>query len=235
VERFLDGSSRLAYRYHTGPDRRRLTVPRVETGREILVAGDSVAFGVGVDDDATVASLLQSNLGAAVRIVNAGVGGYSGPQVLDRIRSLTEGRDFEALVYLSSQNDFMEDPSRPWSEVAEDVLSGLGRVRERFSGRVILLIVSYLQLPMNDLFLAEGFDPEDLRRSRELYAVLPALARRNGLDYVDWLALVEDEVRTAGSIFAPFALYFDHGHLSRHGSRRVAHAIEGVLARHGVR
>jgi len=231
---YLERASRLAYRYRTGPDRRRVTLPRVEAAREIAVVGDSVAFGVGVDDDSTVASLLQAELGTSVRIVNAGVGGYDGPQVLEAVLALAEARDFEALVYISSQNDFMEDSSRSYTDVADEVFSGLGRARDRFSGRVIAMIVSYLELPVDGLFLAEGWSREEIRRSQELYAALPALAARHGIEYVDWLALVGDETRMGGTLFAPFALYFDHGHLSRHGSRRVARAVADVLARGGA-
>jgi lysophospholipase L1-like esterase len=235
VERYLRESSRLGYRYRTGADRRRLTVPPVEAERSVLVAGDSVAFGVGVDDDSTVASLLQIELGASVRIVNAGVGGYSGPQVLTAVEALALERGFEALVYLTSQNDFMEDPARSYAEVAEQVLSGMARLRERFSGRLVAVVVSYLQLPMSDVFLAEGWTQGELRRSRELYAALRDSAARHGIDYVDWLALVRDEIEAQGSLLAPFALYFDHGHLSRHGSRRAARAIAGALQRAGLR
>ncbi len=234
VAHYLRESSRLAYRYRTGSDRRRVTLPRVGAAREILVVGDSVAFGVGVDDDSTVASLLQAELGTSVRVVNAGVGGYTGPQVLAAVETLAEEREFEALVYLSSQNDFMEDPARSYSEVADEVLSGMGRVRERFSGRVIALIVSYLQLPMSDLLLAEGWTRDELLRSRELYAALPAFAARYGIEYVDWLAVARDETRTEGSLFAPLALYFDHGHLSRRGSLRVSRAISDALRRGGA-
>jgi lysophospholipase L1-like esterase len=235
VERYLRQSSRLVYRYRTGPDRRRLTLPRVEAPRELLVAGDSVAFGVGVDDESTVASLLQAELGTRLRVVNAAVGGYTGPQVLAAVEALARERDYEALVYLSSQNDFMEDPARPYAEVAEEVLSRMGRLRERFSGRLVAFVVSYLQLPMSDLLLAEGWTRDELRRSRDLYAALPAFAARYGIEYIDWLALVHDEIAAQGSLLAPFALYFDHGHLSRHGSRRVSRAISDALRRGGVR
>lgn len=233
AEAWLRESSRLSYRYRTGPDRRRVTVPQVDAPRAILVAGDSVAFGVGVDDEWTVASLLQTELGSAVRVVNAGVGGYTGGQVLAVVERLAEEREFEALVYLSSQNDFMEDPARAYPEVAGEVLAGMGRLRERFSGRVIALIVSFLHHPMSDVLLAEGWSRDELRRSRELYDALPALAARHGVEYLDWLALVREETRTTGSTLAPFALYFDHGHLSRRGSRRVSRALSDALQRSG--
>ena len=39
------------------------TVPYVKSDRQILLIGDSVAFGVGVDDEHTVASYLQKLTG----------------------------------------------------------------------------------------------------------------------------------------------------------------------------
>lgn len=41
-------------------------------------------------------------------------------------------------------------------------------------------------------------------------------------------------LRARGSLVAPFALYFDRGHLSRYGSRRVARAVAEALARGGA-
>ena len=180
-------------------------------------------------------------LGTSVRVVNTGVGGYTGAQVLEAARSALEdladdrGKDarFDALVYLSSQNDFMEDRERAYEEVAEEVYSGMGALRDGFSDKMVTLQVSYLEFIVPDLLLAEGWSEKNMRRSEQLYEALPDIARRHGFAYVDWLKLVRDTVRENPSIFARFALYADHGHLSPEGSRLVATAIRGALEQKG--
>ena len=231
VARYLRENSRLRYRFRIGPHGRRVTLPRVEAQRAILIVGDSVAFGVGVDDGATAASVLQELVGGDVRVMNTGVGGYTGLQVLEVARALWEEREFEALVYLSSQNDFMDDPSRVHLDVAEEIFAGLGRLRDRFSGRLVALFVSSLEFTARDFLLGEGWPPDEIRRTEDLYRALPGIAARHGFEYIDWLALVRDVTRESGSIFAPFALYVDHGHLSPRANRLAAEAIHDALQR----
>ncbi len=238
---WLRDKSRLRFRYSTNSSGRRSTVPIVDALRTLLVVGDSVAFGEGVNDSRTVASLLQGMLGTSVRVVNAGVGGYTGAQVLESARSALEdlaedrgkGARFDALVYLSSQNDFMEDRERSYEAVAEEVYSGMAALRVGFSGKMVTLQVSYLEFIVPDFLLAEGWSEKKMRRSQQLYEALPDIARRHGFAYVDWRELVRDAVRDNRSIFASAALYVDHGHLSPEGSRFVATAIRGALEQQG--
>jgi hypothetical protein len=230
LARFLAERVRVHYRFTTDAEGRRRTVPAVGSERAILVVGDSVAFGVGVADDATVASELQRIVGPELRVLNAGVGGYSGEQALACADALSRERRFEGLVYLTSQNDFMLDAGEHYGARADRVLAGFARLRERFSGRVAVLVVSYLEFAARDLFLDEGRPPDELVRTEELYGALPDLARRHGVAYVDWRALVGSEARANGSIFATPALYADHGHLSPRGSWIAARELHAALA-----
>ena len=230
LARFLAERARVHYRFTTDADGRRSTVPAVGSERAILVVGDSVAFGVGVADGATVASELQRIVGAELRVVNAGVGGYSGEQALACADALSRQRRFEGLVYVTSQNDFMLDPGERYAERADRVLAGFARLRERFSGRVAVLVVSYLEFAARDLLLDEGWPPDELARTEELYGALPDLARRYGVAYVDWRELIGSEARQSGSIFAAPALYADHGHLSPRGAWIAARKLHAALA-----
>jgi hypothetical protein len=230
LARFLAERARVRYRFTTDAEGRRRTVPAVGSERAILVVGDSVAFGVGVADDATVASELQRIVGPELRVVNAGVGGYSGEQALACADALSRERRFEGLVYLTSQNDFMLDAGERYAERADRVLAGFARLRERFSGRVAVLVVSYLEFAARDLLLDEGLPPDELDRTEELYGALPDLASRHEIAYVDWRALVGSEARANGSIFATPALYADHGHLSPRGSWIAARELHAALA-----
>ncbi len=82
-----------------GPDVRR------DEPRRILVLGDSFAFGVGVDDDHTLAAQLGLLLGPAWEVLNGGVSGYSTDQELlwfERLESLRP----EIVVLVVCDNDF---------------------------------------------------------------------------------------------------------------------------------
>ncbi len=73
--------------------------------RRILVLGDSFAFGVGVDDDHTLAAQLGALLGPAWEVLNGGVSGYSTDQELlwfERLESLRS----EIVVLVVCDNDF---------------------------------------------------------------------------------------------------------------------------------
>ena len=180
-------------------------------------------------------------LGTSVRVVNTGVGGYTGAQVFEAARAALEdlvdyrGNDahFDALVYLSSQNDFMKDRERAYEDVAEEVYSGMGALRYGFRGKMVTLQVSYLEFIVPDLLLAEGWSEKEMGRSEQRYEALPDIARRHRSAYVHWLELVRDTVRDNRSIFSRFALYVNYGHLSPEGSRLVATAIRGALEQKG--
>lgn len=71
----------------------------------ILVLGDSFAFGVGVDDEQTLAAQLGWLLGPSREVLNGGVSGYSTDQELlwfDRLASLRP----EIVVLVVCDNDF---------------------------------------------------------------------------------------------------------------------------------
>ena len=96
---------------------------------------------------------------------------------------------------------------------------GIGRLRDRFGGRVVALFVAYLELSVRDLLLGEGWPSDEIRRRTDLYSTLPDIAARRGIEYIDWPAFVRDSTRARGSIFDRMALHVDHGHLSPRGNR----------------
>lgn len=222
VREWVEASSRLAFDYRTDPDGLRRTLPPVRAERRILMVGDSVAFGVGVSDEWTPASALQQALGEEVQVVNAGVGGYQAWQALEVARRLGESERFEALVYFTSQNDFVLHRDETWPRNAEEIVGAFADLRSRFGGRVLLVVVPYLEVTVDDLLLGKGWKPDMVRESRELFASLPGLCAAAGLEYIDTVRFLEGFRQEVGSVFAPFALFVDHTHLSPLASRRVA-------------
>src|SRR5262245_21262090 len=107
LRRYISEQARLHYTYTVGTDGFRTTIPIVDSTHKILMVGDSVLFGEGVNDDSTVASYLQRMVGESSRVVNAGVGGFSGEQALQMAIKAAKKDRYEALIYVACQNDFM--------------------------------------------------------------------------------------------------------------------------------
>jgi hypothetical protein len=78
---------------------------RGDAPRRILVLGDSFAFGVGVDDDHTLAAQLGLLLGSRWEVLNGGVSGYSTDQELLWFERLAPLRP-EIVVLVVCDNDF---------------------------------------------------------------------------------------------------------------------------------
>ncbi len=125
LREYLRSEARVSYTYSIDAEGFRATVPEVRAGRRIL--------GVGVNDEATIPSHLQRMVGDAFRVVNTGVGGYSGEQVVRAATSLLKPGEFESLVYVASQNDFMEADGRSFVAQAGEILEKIGTLRDRFA------------------------------------------------------------------------------------------------------
>src|SRR5262249_30997319 len=131
LQRYISGHARLAYSYNVGQDGHRVTLPAVHSDRKILMVGDSVLFGQGVSDDVTMASRLQRMVGESFRVVNAGVGGFSGEQALQMANRASRNDTYDALIYVACQNDFMLHEGVPYSVQAREVLNKFAAVKDK--------------------------------------------------------------------------------------------------------
>lgn len=102
--------------------RDRPILPKAEGEYRILALGDSVTFGLGVDQDKTFAvrleSLLRGRLHRPVRVINSGVGGYNTVQELSYFKQ--EGAnlqpDLVLLTYVPNDIEEKRRPYDPWSK-----------------------------------------------------------------------------------------------------------------------
>lgn len=103
---FLD-YGRGAHKLTTNATGERVTIPLLEAPRKVLVAGDSVAFGILLDDADTLASRLQAKDGTR-QYVNLGVPGASAEQILCNLtRAIARYQgQVEEIVYFYSEDDF---------------------------------------------------------------------------------------------------------------------------------
>lgn len=89
-----------------GSDKRR------EGGRNILILGDSFAFGSNVEASDTIAAQLEGKLGPKFNVINMGVSGYGPDQSLVQLKELAGKLSPETVVLtLFPTNDF-EDIAR---------------------------------------------------------------------------------------------------------------------------
>jgi lysophospholipase L1-like esterase len=231
---FLDGNTRLRYRFTVDGRGFRRTVPAVESPRRVLIVGDSVAFGVGVNDEATMASALQQTVGTALQIVNAGVGEYDVDEVYRTADLLSAQGRYEALIYVACQNDFDDRSPEATLASATQMLERLGALGPRVGHRVAVLLQAHMEYTAWDILQTAGGSPAEKSRTDHLRRHLPAVAQRLGFPYVDWTDLVAPYAQQEGTLFHRFAFYVDHVHFSPLGHRLAARELHGVLAGWGL-
>jgi hypothetical protein len=157
------------------------------------------------------------------------VGGYDAARALAVARRLSDAQAFRALVYVAHHNDF-EDEDYYSVALARSVVQELAALADRFPDGVVLATVPYMEWVSRNLWQEHGFKRRRIETSEVLWRELPAIVRGADLGFVDGAALIEGSVKAEGSVFAPLALYADHGHLSPRGNRLLAERIQAALA-----
>ena len=220
---YIKKESRLQYSYSTDSYGFRTTVPSVDSPEQVLIVGDSVPFGVGVADESTAASHLQRMVGKRYRILNASVGGYDGQQAFLMARKISNNTKLAGLIYVACQNDFMQNGD--WIQEANSVLAEIKSISSRFDDNVIVVLHTYMEYTLRDIFLENGWKEERIEKTHALRRALPGICKEYGYGYYDWTNIVEDFLKGEKSVFSRFALYADHCHLSPLGNRLMAQRV----------
>jgi len=212
----------------------RTTLPDVSMNEKILMVGDSVLFGEGVNDDQTMASRLQLLLGTDYQVINGGVGGYAGEQALEMAKRESERTSHAALVYVACQNDFMNRAGVSYLDQATELLTSLVALKPAFSQKIVVLLTPYMEYVLDDVLLKDGWWREMVAETDQLRRGLPALCAQLDLECRDLTDVFADYTRQTGSAFARFGLYVDDAHLSSFGNQRAAETIYNALRQIGV-
>ena len=231
--------ARLRVAYTTDADGRRLTTPVTSASTKVLIVGDSVGFGLGVDDQDTVASQLQQLLGSGVQVVNAAVAGYTGEQAVRMADAVSRSRAYAAVIYIACENDFDPDPDPPDADRAgrqslksvREIIGGFTKIAGRFESGVTVMLTTRLEYEAQDVLLAAGADRQALDHTSRIKTDLAREATAAGFRFSGWSDIVADHRQAAKSILAPFALYVDHTHLSRAGNLLLAAKLMSLLGR----
>ena len=229
LRKYLDENARVVYTYNFDGNGHRRTLPEVDAEKKILMVGDSGLFGVGVDDEHTIASHLQRLVGDAHRVVNAGVGGYGGEQAFAVARALSDREDFDILIYVGHHNDFYEPSHITNPEKARRIIANFESLKDRFPGGIVVALLTYLEYTGADVLRAHGWRRDRIEAADRLRAEFPAISAKAGFPFVDWTDIVEEVQEQEGTIFSPWPLYVDHAHLSVRGNRLFAERIHAAF------
>jgi lysophospholipase L1-like esterase len=150
---------------------------------------------------------------------------------------LSKNKRFEGLIYVACQNDFMEGADsrqevEDWGQEAEDVVNKLKSISHRFNNNIILVLHTYMQYNLRDIFLEKGWKDKRVENTTRLRDKMRVAAETAGFSYYDWTDLVSNHMRTKKSLFARFALYNDHCHLSPLGNRLMAEKLSDLVGEH---
>jgi hypothetical protein len=229
LQEYLKRQARVRYHYSTTPDGYRSTLPAVQTQKQLLMAGDSVAFGDGVSDEFTMASHLQRLLGDSIQVVNAGVGGYSADQTLKVAQREIRNKHFEGLIYIACHNDFMENDGTVRLSSAKDILKDFSSLRAEYKGHILVVFVPLLEYSMDHILHRQQWVPSMIRGTNDLRQRFLSECERLGIQCLDGAEIMELHQQVASSIFSVFALYVDNAHLSPGGNQIFAKEIKLVV------
>lgn len=234
LRQFLD---RYAVRWisaHTNEYGERSTFPPSEAADVVLVAGDSVVFGVMLEDDETLSSLLQAR-DANRRYVNLGIGGADAPDILCALRRAGErytGR-IRGLVYVYCENDFEEDEPFGAPEDVVEAIRDYSAQQEIEDVTVVYMPYIFNVVPELTRIRGErgGRWPD---RARERARLARAVAKSR-FGWVDFTDIALREARSLESRFGALSLYVDVVHLSPIGAERMADAVAATSSGHPKR
>lgn len=190
----------------------RKTVPESAATNIVLVLGDSVAFGVMISDEQTLASRLQQR-DPSHRYITDAVPGGSGADNLRRLedRIARWGSAIKGVVYVHCENDLSKQP-------ADYIIPKLMQTLN--SGNIpwkVFVSQRYYYTSMPEI-------RQNVKTPKRLHkhALLMQEVRKAPFDFVlDCGDLVRDYQREKGSLFAGYALHVDHCHYSDEGTRLI--------------
>jgi len=227
LQAFVDRYAFRVVDHSTNEFGERTTLPKVDAARVVLVAGDSVANGLAIDDSETLSSQLQAR-DRARRYINLGIARAAAADItcaLERAATRYHG-NIDELIYVLCENDF--DQGGKYSDPA-DLTDWLDEFRKRENVPKVTLVVSPLIYnTMPEVTRIRGHSHYNWPTFLAERTLVMELARQKGFGVVDIVDIVAAERENGKSQFAGFALYVDHAHLSPIGVSRVIAALDAA-------
>lgn len=209
---------------HTDESSNRVTVPASSSNDIILVVGDSIAFGIDITDDQTLASQLQA-ANPSVRYINASCPGTKAWHHLARMKRLFDqhGDKIKGVIYVNCENDFDYGPNE-----AHDIVNNLADLLD--AHHVAYRVFVYPQMisrTIPELFrTGSRTENSDLARFIVYKNTMREDAAKRGFQtFVDFSQIVRDYQNKLGTLYGGAALYNDECHLSPEAFRLIAAQI----------
>jgi lysophospholipase L1-like esterase len=213
----------------------RTTVPALASDRKVIIAGDSVANGAGIDDSETISSQLQA-LDPTRQYINLGIAGVSAAHIicaLDKAAGRYKGQ-IEELIYVYCENDFTKPTKKrkPYG-TPEEVVSwlkdfvktqGIAKVTVVYAPSIYNVVPQYTRFRQYGGYRAYTFARER--------AALAALVAQAGFEYIDISDVALAEAARAKTQFAALSVFSDHSHLSPYGTARLVERLRADTAPH---
>jgi hypothetical protein len=227
LEAFLDRYAFRVVAHTTNEFGERTSLPKVDSSRVVLVAGDSVANGLAIDDSETLSSQLQAG-DSSRRYVNLGIARAKAADItcaLDRAATRYKG-SIDEVIYVLCENDF--EQGGKYSEPA-DLVNWLEdyRVREKV-GRISVVVQPLIYNTVPEVTRLRGHSHYAWPDFLEQRTNVAELARAKGFGVVDFVDITAAERLRGKTQFAPLALYVDHAHWSPVGVSRVVDALAAL-------
>ena len=236
VQRFVDRYAVRLTTFTTDEFGQRSTIPVVDRPEVVFVTGDSVAGGVMINDDETLASALQRR-DPHRRYLNLGTGGAEAAEIRCNVElaALRYSKRVRELIYVYCENDFDEDESMGTPEAVMTWVRQF--VREQGIERTIIVYAPYIFNVVPELTRVPGERGERFKDHADERSRLRALVKDAGFAWIDFGELALTEGAARGTPFGPLALYTDVVHHSPLGIERLADAItaEGHVQSRGIR
>jgi hypothetical protein len=233
LQRFVDRYGVRLTTFTSDEFGQRTTVPAVDGEEIVFIAGDSVGVGAMINDDETLASVLQRR-DPSRRYVNLGRGGAEAAEIRCNVELAAKRYPdrVKELIYIYCENDFDEDESMGTPEVVMTWLRQF--VREQGIDRTTIVYAPYIFNVVPELTRVPGERGERFEDHADEKARLLSLVRDAGFTWVDFgeLALAEADAR--GTFFAALSLYNDVVHHSPLGVERLADALDAGRSRLAV-
>jgi len=224
LQAFLDRYAFRVVNHSTNESGERTTLPVVDAKRVVLVAGDSVANGLAIDDAETLASQLQGR-DSSRRYVNLGIARAAAADItcaLDRAASRYHG-SIDEVIYVLCENDFAQGGKY---SAPEDLTAWLEEFQRREDvARVTVIVQPLIYNTVPEVTRLRGHSHYDWPTFLDERTRVMQLSREKGFGVLDFVDVTAAERVRGQSQFAPLALYVDHAHWSPVGVSRVVDAL----------
>ena len=226
LQRFVERYAVRLTTFTTDEFGQRNTVPAVDRQEIVFVAGDSVAAGAMINDDETLASVLQRR-DPHRRYINLGTGGAEAAEIRCNVElaAARYSNRVQELIYVYCENDFDQEESMGTPEAVTTWLQQF--VRAQAISRTSIVYAPYIFNVVPELTRVQGERGERFKDHADEKARLVALVQDAGFAWIDFgeLALAEADARATS--FGALALYVDVVHHSPLGVEKLAMPLVG--------